>query len=219
MIKTLDISNYRTLIFDCDGVILDSNRVKSDAFYRAALLYGEKIASAFMDYHQRHGGISRYKKFEYLFSNILQQPPNEGEIANLLLSFATYVQEGLLSCTVAEGLDELREITPNARWLVVSGGDQAELRQIFMARHIAGFFDGGIFGAPDSKDEILARKIDKGIIINPAVFIGDSRYDHQASERAGLDFIFVTQWTEFQDWEHYFQAYEITYANTIGQLV
>jgi len=219
MIKKREIGGYKTLVFDCDGVILDSNRVKSDAFYQATLPYGKTIASTFVDYHQRHGGVSRYKKFEYLFNEILEQTPKEGEMANLLKGFATFVREGLLTCAVAEGLERLRAATPNSRWLVVSGGDQAELREVFLARGIDGLFDGGIFGAPDSKDEILSREMGHGVILNPAVFIGDSRYDHQASERAGLDFIFVTQWTEFKYWERYFQTYQIRLAHNLSQLL
>jgi len=219
MTTNREISGYKTLVFDCDGVILDSNRVKSDAFYHTTLPYGETIACAFVDYHQRHGGISRYKKFEHLFQEILEQNPKEGEIAHLLQNFSAFVREGLLTCAVAEGLENLRAATPGSSWLVVSGGDQAELREVFFARGIDKLFDGGIFGAPDSKDDILAREIALGGIVNPAVFIGDSRYDHQASERAGLDFIFVTQWTEFKDWETYFQGCEIRYANNISQLI
>ena len=67
-----DFSIYDYLIFDCDGVILDSNRLKSKAF--AYALPGEPIqlVQAFVDYHQKRGGISRYEKFSHYFKNKIQ---------------------------------------------------------------------------------------------------------------------------------------------------
>lgn len=56
---------YKTLVFDCDRVILNSNKVKTEAFYQSALAYGEQAAQALVEYHIANGGISRYKKFAY----------------------------------------------------------------------------------------------------------------------------------------------------------
>ena len=41
---TINLKKYKTLVFDCDGVILDSNRIKTEAFYRTTQKYGEFIA-------------------------------------------------------------------------------------------------------------------------------------------------------------------------------
>jgi len=213
-----NIKAYKTFVFDCDGVILDSNRIKTDAFYETTLPYGKDAADVFVEYHRQHGGISRYRKFEYFFSDILRRDPSEGETDNLLAEYARLVRDGLLSCPVTEGLTELRAATPDTRWLVVSGGDQGELRQVFIERNLSQLFDGGIYGAPDNKDEILARELSGGNIQSPAVFVGDSRYDYESSVRAGLDFLFITQWTEFQEWRQYFQPHQISNIDCIKQL-
>jgi len=41
----------------------------------------------------------------------------------------------------------------------------------FTAKGIDHFFDGGIFGSPNTKDEILAREINHRNIIDPAVLL------------------------------------------------
>lgn len=199
----MDINRYATLIFDCDGVILDSNKIKTDAFFNSALPYGSKAALELVDYHKMHGGISRYKKFEYLLNSILGVPVEKSALDFLLLTYAREVQEGLLKCTVNPGLDALRLSTPKARWMVISGGDQKELRSIFHQRTLTHYFDGGIFGSPDTKDTILNRELASSSIEIPALFIGDSRYDHEAATRAGLDFVFMSSWTDFSGWESY----------------
>lgn len=199
------VTDYVTLVFDCDGVVLNSNKVKTEAFYKAALPYGEAAAQAMVDYHVAHGGVSRYKKFAYFLEQIApsyaeqrKQLPN---LEELLQAYASYVREGLLSCEIAPGLEALRKQTSNARWLIVSGGDQAELRDVFAQRNIAKWFDGGIFGSPDTKDDILSRELASDNIQQSALFLGDSKYDYQAANTAGLDFVFLSGWSEVGDWK------------------
>ncbi len=209
---------YATLVFDCDGVILDSNRVKTEAFRQAAMPYGEAAADRLVAHHTAHGGVSRYRKFEHFIAEIVE-PGCEGPgLEALLERYAAAVQDGLMACGVAEGLADLRAATPDARWLVVSGGDQAELRDVFGRRGLDVFFDGGIFGSPDTKDEILAREIAGGNIRGPALFLGDSRYDHQAASAAGLDFVFLRGWSEFAGWEAYAQAHGFPIAEKLSDL-
>ena len=93
----MNIAQYQTLIFDCDGVILNSNNVKTQAFYDVTQVYGRESAQALKDYHIKNGGISRYKKFEYFFTNILKRPARPQEIDKLLSDFSKKVREGLRS--------------------------------------------------------------------------------------------------------------------------
>ena len=201
----LDLKQYKTLVFDCDGVVLNSNELKTEAYYRVAVGFGadHEQAQALVDYHVRLGGISRFIKFRYFLDEIMHQPVTDESLTVLLESFAEEIHRGLLTCEMAPGLLELREVTKEARWMLVSGGDQTELRTLFAERGIDGLFDAGIFGSPDNKDIILAREVENGNLAKPAIFFGDSRYDHEASNRAGLDFVFVSYWTELQNWQDY----------------
>lgn len=212
------VTDYHALVFDCDGVVLHSNRVKTDAFYRATLPYGEVAAQAMVAYHISRGGVSRYKKFAHFLERIVPHQTGPG-LEELLEAYARHVSRGLLACEVAPGLEELRKSTPHARWLIVSGGDQAELRKVFSQRSISKLFDGGIFGSPDSKDEILQRELSSGLLRAPALFLGDSRYDHQASENAGLDFVFVSKWSEFDKWPEYCEQHSIPVISTLSDLL
>lgn len=119
------VTEYTTLVFDCDGVVLDSNKAKTEAFYQATLPYGEAAARAMVDHHVANGGVSRYKKFVYFLEQITpkyaeQQGP---DLDSLLQAYAGHVRGRLLNCEMAPGLEALRQQTPNARWLIVSGGD------------------------------------------------------------------------------------------------
>lgn len=222
MTMKLQVTDYASLVFDCDGVILDSNRVKTDAFYQSALPYGEAAAQAMVDYHVANGGVSRYLKFAHFLEQLVPEyavrrsGPNLDE---LLEHYANAALEGLLNCKVAPSLKQLRKRTPNARWLIVSGGDQAELRHVFAQRGLAELFDGGIYGSPDTKDEILARELQNATIQTPALFLGDSKYDHQAASTAGLDFIFLSSWSEVKDWQSWVDKEEIKTKESIEGLL
>ena len=214
--------DYRTIVFDCDGVVLDSNRIKTDAFRSAVLPYGEAAAAQLVAYHAANGGISRYVKFTRFLETIVPEyaPGREGPGLDILLeTYAQRVRTGLMNCAVAEGLDALRAATPSARWLIVSGGDQAELREIFAARGLDGLFDGGIFGSPDNKDTILSRELSSESIQMPALFLGDSRYDYQAAARAGLDFVFISAWTEMVDWPQFVAKNHLYAVNYVRDLL
>jgi phosphoglycolate phosphatase-like HAD superfamily hydrolase len=206
----IDLTQYRTLIFDCDGVILNSNKIKTQAFYDVAKVYGHKPAQMLKDYHIQNGGISRYKKFEYLLTNILQKKIENQELNQLFYLFSKEVKKALLACEVAEGIQELRDKTKNSKWLIVSGGDQAELRDVFNQRGLDGYFDGGIFGSPDDKGTILKNEKESGNISEKSLFLGDSMYDYQAATASKIDFIFLSKWTEVQGWKRRIPGYSCT---------
>lgn len=196
----LELNQYQTLVFDCDGVVLNSNKIKTQAFYEATRHYGQQPAQALVDYHLQNGGISRYVKLNYFLTQIMGKSLDKVELDDLLLRFSQAVKQGLMTCEIAEGLDQLKAKTPNANWLIVSGGDQAELREVFSERGLDHYFEGGIFGSPDTKDTILAREIENGTITMPALFLGDSKYDYQAAQTARLKFIYLSEWSEVEDW-------------------
>ncbi|WP_038050692.1 HAD family hydrolase [Thioalkalivibrio sp. ALJ1] len=218
---TYPVIDYTTLVFDCDGVVLDSNKVKTEAFYQTTLPYGEAASQAMVDYHVANGGVSRYKKFAYFLEQIAPRrfEQQDSDLDTLLKAYAGYVREGLLSCVMAPGLEALRQQTSGVRWLIVSGGDQGELRDVFAQRGIAEWFDGGIFGSPDTKDEILARELTAGNIQQPALLLGDSKYDHQAATAAGLGFVFVSGWSEVADWRAWTERLGVPSVTGIRSLV
>jgi len=214
----MTFSDFNTVVFDCDGVVLNSNKIKTQAFYESVIDFGSNNADDLVDYHKNNGGISRYRKFDYFLNNILPSSGTKPSLNELTERYASLVSEGLKSCQIEPSLASLRSEFPNSKWLIVSGGDQAEIRQIFSERGLEGFFDGGIFGSPDTKEDILSREIKIGNIKKPAVFIGDSKYDHLAASQYGLDFVFISQWTEFSDWNSYCENNDIPVSVSLSEV-
>ena len=213
-------------MFDCDGVVLNSNQTKIDAYYAVAKKMGgsDAQAQAFVDHHVAKGSFPRNGKTEYYLTEIIKQPVTKAILQQYMQAFEDVLDVTLMQCEVAAGLEALKAATPQAKWMLVSGGDQAELRRIFPRRklgnhNLAQLFEAGIFGGPDKKDEVLAREIANGNLQFPALFVGDSKYDHQAASRAGLDFVFLSDWTEVGDWRAYCTEHKITVLSNISQLL
>lgn len=219
--QTMDITQYKTIVFDCDGVILDSNPLKIQAYYNTAieLGYSDMQARDLVRYHIKLGGISRYHKFEYFLREIVGVEADAEALQALIDGFSNEVRRALMTCEMAGGLQALRAATPDAGWMLVSGGDQSEKREVFAARGIAGMFDAGIFGSPDYKDDILAREASQGKLTKPGLFVGDSRYDHEAAVKAGLDFVFLSAWTDFEGWQEYCASHNIRIVDRLSDLI
>lgn len=208
-------------MFDCDGVILDSNVVKTEAYFRTAKNLGatDTQAQALVGYHVNLGGISRYHKFDWYLREVLHETVTDKAIQILLDEFGRELEEGLMVCPIAEGLQELRAATADTKWMILSGGDQQEIRDLFTKRDLVDLFNGGLFGSPDNKDTVLAREKASGNLQLPALFIGDSKYDHEASTAAGLDFIFVSDWTEVDAWQDYCTKHNLKVLPSIKALL
>ncbi len=214
----IDIKKYKTIVFDCDGVVLNSNHLKIQAYFDVAIDFGanQTQAKALVDHHIALGGISRYPKFEFFLREIMHQEVTDDAMNALLNAFTTQVMRLLSKCEVSPYLNALKCATKESKWMILSGGDQAEIREIFKLRQLDTFFEGGVFGSPDNKDLVLAREKDNGNIQFPALFIGDSHYDFKASTHAGLDFVFLSDWTDVPGWQVFCRQNKIKTLKNLG---
>jgi len=196
----VNINEYDIFIFDCDGVILESNKLKSNAFAEALPNESPDLVAKFVEYHKENGGISRYEKFRYYFENMKKQVKAEAEINKALNNFATIVTEGLLKCNYVSGVKKFIEklFNLNKRLFVVSGSDENELIQVFKKRGIDHYFEK-IYGSPENKIENTKKVIYNQNKMKKVLFIGDSKSDYNASKIFGLDFVFVK---EFSEWDN-----------------
>ena len=217
------MKKYKSLIFDCDGVILNSNQIKTDAFKKVLKKYNTNAVDEFISYHRNNGGISRYIKIEKFLKNILPKHDenrdfNQEELCILLQSYSNQCKESLLKCEVTKELSNLRKVSGNIPWLIVSGGDQFELREVFNKRNLASFFNGGIFGSPEKKIDIIKREIYNGIIKFPALMLGDSKLDHIAAKSCNIDFLFVYKWTDFISYDDYCNCNSIKTIGSVSEI-
>ena len=218
------MKKYKSIIFDCDGVILNSNEIKTASFKKILIQFNSNAVNEFLNYHKNNGGVSRYIKIDYFLKSILPKYSNsvknkDHTLSLLLEKYSHECKNSLYSSEVVSGLEKLKEITCNIPWTIVSGGDQKELRDVFEYKNLIKYFDGGIYGSPEKKIDIIKREINRGLINYPALFIGDSKLDHTVAKSLNIDFLFATNWTDFKGYQDYCDCNAINTISSVAELI
>jgi len=182
---------YSAVFFDFDGVILDSVQVKTRTFASMFRQYGPDIEKDVVDYHLAHGGVSRFKKFEYYYQNLLHKPIDEETMNRLGSEFNRLVLQGVLDASFIPGAFETLEKLKreNIPCFVVSGTPDEEIKYIVEARNLSSYFLE-VHGSPKKKDEILYDIAGRhGFNLSACLFIGDAMTDYEAAQKVGARFL------------------------------
>ena len=187
----MNISDWQAIIFDFDGVIAESGKIKTQAFAELYRPYGNDIATAAVGYHQQNGGLSRYHKFHYVQQHILSKPPLSPEAEQELdRQFSKLVMEAVIACKAVPGATELiqRECT-RIPLFVASGTPEIELKTIVEKRNLAPYFVE-VRGAPTPKQTLVAEILSKHALKPELVLmIGDALVDLESAQSNGIAFL------------------------------
>lgn len=184
------VNKYKYILWDFDGVIIDSNRARIFGFERVLSEYPKNQVDQLLEYHARNGGLSRYVKFRYFFENIRNEAVSEGRILYLAGQFSEIMKEiltdtGLL---IKDSVEFIRENHSNCQMHIVSGSEGTELKYLCTYLNIDHFFNS-ISGSPTPKTELVKRLIDSNAVVDSeACLIGDAVNDFDAANANGIDF-------------------------------
>ena len=180
---------FKIIILDFDGVILESMDIKTNAFRELFKDYPEHI-DAIVEYHIKNGGVSRYKKFSYIYNNILKLPLNENKLKELGERFSYLVLQEMLRCLFVSGVIEfLDEYSRKVGLFIASGTPQEELHLIVKERGLSNYFKG-VYGTPSLKSEIIENILNvEGLKKEDALFVGDSISDYEDAKKVGISFV------------------------------
>jgi len=177
------------VFLDFDGVILESVDIKGWAFGKLFEEYPDKV-DEIINFHHANGGMSRFDKFRYIYSNILEQALSDETFDALCDRFSEMVLDRVLSCDFVPGAREFLENNYHRRRLyIVSGTPHDEIRMIVEKRKLERFFRG-VYGSPTDKalwTEQIMR--DNGYMAQKSIFVGDAMSDFRAARVNRLTFV------------------------------
>ncbi|MBF0529963.1 MAG: HAD family hydrolase [Deltaproteobacteria bacterium] len=180
---------FKTIVFDCDGVILESMSIKDRIFSDLLSEHGPEAVEKFLDYHHRYVGISRFVKFDWFYREILDRPLGEEKKQELNHEFQRLGLAKLLESEFVPGaLEVITAFHERLPLFVASGTPEEELRTIFDHRNLTRYFKG-VFGSPAGKTEILSGLL-RELNLTPTemLMVGDGRTDMEAAEAVGALF-------------------------------
>jgi phosphoglycolate phosphatase-like HAD superfamily hydrolase len=194
------LSDYDIYIFDCDGVILDSNQLKIDAM-ETALNYhftNKTEIDNCIHYFTHNFGKSRFHHVDVFllkYLTVLEEDLQHYR-QSLLKLYASMCNKLYLNAEITPGfLDFVKGL--QGKKFIASGSEQEELRTVFKQRQLDILFDG-IYGSPTSKSESIKNILQstsnsasksESVSNSHAIMFGDAVSDLQASITNKIAFI------------------------------
>lgn len=181
---------YKVILWDFDGVIVESNKVRESGFRKVLEQFPEEQIEELIKFHNLNGGLSRYVKFRYFYEVICESSISEEKVQYLADSFSEIMLENLgakeylINDTVKFIESNFNSIEMN----IVSGSDQNELRILCSRLDIDKKFKS-ICGSPTPKNTLVADYLKSTKFKKEEIcLIGDSMNDHEAATVNGIDF-------------------------------
>ncbi|MDT0647590.1 HAD hydrolase-like protein [Zunongwangia sp. F260] len=178
------------ILWDCDGVILDSMEIRAKGFRDVLRAFPEEEVDLLLNYHEENGGLSRYVKFEYFFETIRKEEVKKQVINEYSTAFSNIMKQELASRSRLnqEVIDFLVDNHERFKMHIVSGSDGDELRYLCKKLGVSKYFLS-IEGSPVPKIKLVEDLMKRNNYVNKETcLIGDSVNDQEAAQLNNIDF-------------------------------
>lgn len=179
----------QAIVLDFDGVVLESNGVKTEAFRDVFSRFPEHV-EAVMAYHHSNAWKSRYDKIDFLLRE-LGRPDDRALREELAKDFSRRTLDRLATVPFVPGAREfLAEFSVRIPLFVASVTPQEDLESTIRRRGLSSFFRC-VYGCPPwtkstAVQDVLRRE---GYEPSRVVLIGDAPGDHRAAAEVGVEFV------------------------------
>ncbi|KEK27748.1 HAD family hydrolase [Shewanella xiamenensis] len=196
----LQLGDYDVYIFDCDGVILDSNQLKIEAMKNVleAHFSDQYLNAECINYFRHNFGKSRFHHIAHFLDVILDiDEGGKDELKNLLIQdFSKQCRSLYLSAAISPSIVSFLEQCKGKKY-VASGSEESELRDVFAQRGLDSYFNG-VYGSPISKAEIIKHILEQEQTSN-AVMFGDAESDMVSAQQNHIDFVFYSPYSNVKE--------------------
>lgn len=176
----------QVIVFDFDGVIIDSAHIKDQAFLALFSELAPEAAEKAIDYINRTKGQFRRKRILNGFKEIFGINLSESELDIQYNKFSDLVIQSCIQAPFIRGAMEFFNTPHHQHLYVVSAAPQDEVKYIMKKRDISQFFKD-ISGGPVKKTLHLQRIAnEENVNKNEILFIGDALPDYQAAMESGV---------------------------------
>ncbi len=180
----------RAIILDFDGVLVESNAEKMQAFEDLFALH-PAFGDAMRAFHLANYSRPRMMKFTHYVYQLMDRPGDENAVREMAREFSRIVTARVIACREVPGAaDFLKEFSRKIPLYVSSTTPQEELMHIIAARGMEPYFRD-VFGDPPVKKADAIREILQREQLSPAevVFVGDALSDYRVATEAELTFL------------------------------
>ena len=182
----------KALVFDFDGVILDSNHIKDETFFELYKKYGKKFSNYVLNHHKSNRGISRFEKFKIYHKIIFDNNIKKKEIEKLNQSMNSIIIKSMMKTKLIYGIKHfLKNYHKIYDCFIISASPEGELKEICDKKKISNYFIK-IYGSPDNKFKNLNKLIKSYKYKRKEIlYLGDSSNDYFFAKKSKISFINV----------------------------
>ena len=184
------IKNFKTIIWDFDGVIIDSDNIRTESFKETFKDFGTDSVEKLIKYHKLNGGLSRYHKVQFFFNEILKKNITDNDYTSWIELYGKYCKERLCnkSLLIENSINFIRKNHENFSFHIASASDEKELRFICKKLNISDFFKS-INGSPTTKINNVKNILNNyNYLKRNCCLIGDSINDMEAAKINDIKF-------------------------------
>lgn len=186
------VTEIDLIVFDCDGVLLDTMPAKIEAFRTWVPEKHADLRDAFMEYIMTGFGFSRMYHIEHFYNQLVGQSTDPTFIHAEVDRFSSICEPLVAAAPWRTGSREFvqRCIEAGIKRYVLSGTPQQPLEEMLASSGGDQLFDV-IIGAPlkpQSMDRIMAET---AISPERTLFVGDANADQQAALHVGAHFVYM----------------------------
>ena len=200
----------KNIIFDFDGVIIDSMNIRSFGFEEIFKEYDESSVQSLLKYHNENGGLSRFVKIKYFFNTLLNQEIGEQKIFSYAANYSKIMRKKLISkdIIIDETLNFIKSNHLVYNMHIASGSEHTELNYLNQTLSLNSYFLS-IDGSPTPKKEIVKSILKENFYKNnETILIGDSINDYDAAKANDIAFIGYNNRSLKDISEYYIDNYE-----------
>lgn len=185
------LKNSKVLIWDFDGVIKQSNKVKTDAFADLFSDSSKINLKKIIKHHKENQGLSRYDKIPLYYKIAYNKNITIVTKKKMLDRFSKIVVKNVIGSKWSKGVKTyLSQNKYNQIFYIATATPTKEIIYILNKLKIKFFFHG-VYGSPMSKEEILKKiKNFKHLKYKDIAFIGDSYNDFVSAKKNNIKFIY-----------------------------
>jgi len=180
----------KTILWDFDGVILDSMKIKGDGFLELFKEFAKEDIEKLYKFHFDNGGVSRFEKIRYFYTDILQKEITEEEVLKLAEEFGDIISKKLFDKNnlIEDSLSFIKANYTKCDFHIVSGAEHNELNKICRYFELSKYFIT-INGSPVKKDILIKNILDNySYKDEETILIGDAMTDYNAALKNGIKF-------------------------------
>ena len=181
----MDLLNKKLFVFDFDGTLIDSNKIKKEAYFQV-LEYNQNYINYLELIMNKKQDLDRFKIFQILSEEFVNLKPDY-----LTMKYTNICLKRILKANEIQGAYKfLKFLNKNKKIIIINSATPKKPLEDIVKHLKFKKYIYEIYGRPSSKEDNFKDALKKfNISIKDSIIFGDTENDRKCAEYFDCDFI------------------------------